>query len=506
MNATPPQLITPHASAKKRRGVVIVAVLVVIVLLSLAGYQYADMTLAEYKASENAHRLVQARALAGSGVHFAMAMTSRTANLNNIEGNLWNNPLFKDVELKGDDGKVIGRFSLIAPPEADDTAGQVRFGLECEAGKLNLNAMMKLDPTGKTLNGMLMKLPIMTADIAAAIVDWLDPDSEAKAGGAESDYYSSLSPSYRARNGPIESLDELLLVKGMTRELLYGNDLNRNGIQDANEMSDDGGGFSRGWSALLTVHSREQNRDLESGTLVWINNTDLKQLYEGLAQYIGDEELAKFIVMYRQYASADVDAALPKGTTIGSLANYQVKFDRRAAYQVNSIYDLIGVRIQRGKVIYTSPLNDPAKLSELLPGLLMYGKLADVPEIVARVNVNTAPREVLLTIPGLTAADVDKIMQTRPRLSATETTPEIFDTQAWLVTDAKFSANQMRSLDMYLGGTSQVYRVQAVGQLTGRGPTVRIEAVIDTNAGRPRIIAWRDLTELGKGLNEQPAR
>jgi hypothetical protein len=41
--------------------------------------------------------------------------------------------------------------------------------------------------------------------------------------------------------------------------------------------------------------------------------------------------------------------------------------------------------------------------------------------------------------------------------------------------------------------------VQSVGYFEGGGPSARIEAVIDTNAGRPRIIYWRDLTELGKG-------
>ena len=45
--------------------------------------------------------------------------------------------------------------------------------------------------------------------------------------------------------------------------------------------------------------------------------------------------------------------------------------------------------------------------------------------------------------------------------------------------------------------------MQALGHFDSGGPTARIEAVIDTNAGRPRIIYWRDLTELGKGFNLQ---
>ena len=56
-------------------------------------------------------------------------------------------------------------------------------------------------------------------------------------------------------------------------------------------------------------------------------------------------------------------------------------------------------------------------------------------------------------------------------------------------------------LEKYITARTQVYRVQAVGYFDGGGPTARVEAVIDTNLGRPRIVSWRDLTELGKGFD-----
>src|SRR5207247_2554528 len=101
-------------------------------------------------------------------------------------------------------------------------------------------ALIKGDPTGKKLNDMLVKLPNMTPDIAAAIVDWVDADTQPRQGGAENEYYSGLTPPYRTRNGPLDSIDELLLVRGVTPQLLYGSDLNRNGILDPEE--DDGSG------------------------------------------------------------------------------------------------------------------------------------------------------------------------------------------------------------------------------------------------------------------------
>ncbi len=48
--------------------------------------------------------------------------------------------------------------------------------------------------------------------------------------------------------------------------------------------------------------------------------------------------------------------------------------------------------------------------------------------------------------------------------------------------------------------------MQAVGYFDGKnkGPSIRVEAIVDTNSGRPRILAWRNLTELGKGWNGTP--
>ncbi len=63
------------------------------------------------------------------------------------------------------------------------------------------------------------------ATIINPIKDWLDRgDDDAITGlnGAESDYYQELEPSYSCRNAPFKHLYELLLVKGITRDLFYG--------------------------------------------------------------------------------------------------------------------------------------------------------------------------------------------------------------------------------------------------------------------------------------------
>jgi type II secretory pathway component PulK len=122
-------------------------------------------------------------------------------------------------------------------------------------------------------------------------------------------------------------------------------------------------------------------------------------------------------------------------------------------------------------------------------------------ELPARVNVNTAPQAVLAALPGLQDADVQAILAQRPSLSSTDAPDPIFQTPAWLMVEAGFKASTLKTLEKYVTARSQVYRVQVVAQFDGGGPSARVEAVIDTNGGRPRVVYYRDLTELGKGYD-----
>jgi len=64
--------------------------------------------------------------------------------------------------------------------------------------------------------------PRRHGEVIDSILDWIDRDGDSKTQGAESDYYLQLSPPYFAKNGPVDDLSELLLVKGITPEMYYG--------------------------------------------------------------------------------------------------------------------------------------------------------------------------------------------------------------------------------------------------------------------------------------------
>ena len=59
-------------------------------------------------------------------------------------------------------------------------------------------------------------------NIVDAIKDWIDPDNETTKFGAESPYYQTLEKPYSCKNAPLEFQEELLLVRGITKELFYG--------------------------------------------------------------------------------------------------------------------------------------------------------------------------------------------------------------------------------------------------------------------------------------------
>src|SRR5207237_10772752 len=146
------------------------------------------------------------------------------------------------------------------------------------------------------------------------------------------------------------------------------------------------------------------------------------------------------------------------------------------------------------------PLNDKSQARDLLPKMLDKLTTSADQDVPARVNVNTAPKLVLTALPGLTDSNVSTIMSSRQ----TTSTDPIYQTTAWLYTEAGLTPDVLKTLDRFVTARTQVYRVQVVGHFAGSGPSARIDAVIDTNRGRPRFVYWRDLSELGRGFNMTP--
>ena len=152
---------------------------------------------------------------------------------------------------------------------------------------------------------ILLEVPGMTDVIGDTILDMIDADEDPRLFGEEVD-----ANGFAWFNKPLESLDELLLIPGVTPQLVFGFDRNRNGLIDPQEAaeaaqaSQDMALHPLGWSAFLTVHSKEANARIEDGSeRLYINNGVLADLYDQLLEEFADdgnaEDWAQFIVAYR---------------------------------------------------------------------------------------------------------------------------------------------------------------------------------------------------------------
>ncbi len=111
-------------------------------------------------------------------------------------------------------------------PEFPILDGTVKIQIEDENSKININALISEYAPSTKYYGILQRFFVnmgLPMDLADTIIDWVDPDDSRFPYGAESSgYYMTLNPPYKAKNGAADSIDELLLVKGITPEVFYG--------------------------------------------------------------------------------------------------------------------------------------------------------------------------------------------------------------------------------------------------------------------------------------------
>lgn len=444
----------------RNSGVILALMLVMVAILSLVALSQLFVMRSEVAAAAAQRQGSQARTTAMSGIHRAMALLLEKPD---DLGSRYNNPeVFRHqlVSGKPDDGWFFTVF-------CDDLGegGTIRFGLEDEAGKINVNLAPK---------PVLTMLPGVTDELADCLLDYIDADSTPRPNGAEQDYYDQLAKPYQIKNGPLATLEELLLVKGFTGSIVFGEDANRNGILDPNENDADAsfppdnsdGQLDRGLRCLATAISYEYNLTSAGQKRTNINTADAAALKKaGLP-----DATANFIAAARQQGvvftdpsqllEMTIDAADPKNP------NNKVKMPS-------------GVTVE----------NLPLALDVLTTG----GKPYNGQEVLfGRVNVNVAPKQVLVCLPGMTEEIAQRIVDLRGELEAAEGS-----TIAWIYAQNVVSADVFKKVAPMLTARSKQFRLRSYGYSLSSGRFCCLEAIIDVAGGKPRISYLRDLTRLG---------
>lgn len=145
-----------------------------------------------------------------------------------------------------------------------------------EDGKININLVS--ETFLRKIIGNLGLEGEMRDTVVASLMDWRDPDDFYRLNGAENDYYRSLPDPYDCKNGNLDSIEELLLVKGVTRELFYGR-----GQRTDKEMR------GVGLKDLFSVYASGEQIDINSAPI------PVMKIALGLS-----EEMAKQVVSMRE--------------------------------------------------------------------------------------------------------------------------------------------------------------------------------------------------------------
>ncbi len=482
-------------STPDRQGTLLPLVLVVILMLTLGGYAYTEQMLTELESSVYYARDVQARAMADSGVELTLDLLSLRGLIG--EENLYHDPaIFQQTLIASENPRSNARFSVVAPIETNPTATRPRFGLMNESGKININELPNLDLDEIDAQLILMGGPeelIMPMDLADMILDYIDAEEPAQPRAFGGEYETN-------KNAPLESLDELLSIEGVTREMLYGEDANQNGMLDPGEDLNGDGSFLLGWTSFFTVHSVESNLRTDGTAKLNINQSLLTELYDAVAEEF-DEESAAFVVAYRMNGPVvpdegddgsgntatgsgtqteeqmlqDVASAVAKGIaggSDGSVTRGGLDLSAGGSNQFKSIFDLVGSQVEAqidGKATtLDSPWTENANdMLSYLPILMDAFSLSDETTILGRVNINEARYETLIGLPGMTAELADYIInQQMIDASGQPLSDQIAQraTTGWLVANGQIDLPGMRLLDQFITARGDVFRA------TSRGP------------------------------------
>ncbi|MDR0521877.1 MAG: general secretion pathway protein GspK [Planctomycetaceae bacterium] len=545
-----------HISCQKvRRGVILVVVLIVIVLLTLSVLTFSKFMSAQRRGTRHALRQTQVRLLAESGAEYMRNLLAKDTYTLLELGGLYDNPAEFCGHIVTDgtivmggiaagtaasesqiDSRDVGRFSVTAPALSENgilTGEQIRFGLEDESCKVNLRMILQIDTeTPGAGRILLMRLPGVTIDIADAILDWLDEDNEPREYGAEDDYYASLDPPYYSRNKMPDSIDELLLVRGMTPKLLYGIDWNRNGIIDRGEpdeitLDESGvtdGSLNLGLAAYLTLDSRESMTTPDGLKKINVNMEDLDELRSLLEERFEEQTWVDYIISYRQGSTGtgttDTTGAPADGSapgTSGSTAGTSSTEAAGTETTIKTLFDLVGGN--------GSPFAEDADaMRDYMP--LLYDNLttSDTP-VIGRININQAPRAVLnILIPGEAeleqesgvaaefAAEVAATMSSVVEniLAARVCDPALIEQTEmnypfWIYTQGFADFDTMKSLAEVICTQGAVFKGAVTGRFDEQSPVSRHEVWLDASeGGKPaKIIRIRDISELGPGYTAE---
>lgn len=238
-----------------QRGIALLLVVWLLALLAVIGGEFMASGRVRLFAEANKRDDLRALALALSGYRLAIAALDEdlTALARDDDGTLLlqSGASPKGVKAAGSDVRL-----------AD---GSCSWSVRNEDGLVNVND----ENLSRSVLVNLLKAcgvgPGAERDtIIDSILDWRDANREHRLNGAEEDFYRALDLPYSCKDGPLDVVEELLLVKGVSEELFAGRTeagKKRPGLRDL--VSPHAGGFNPGTAPDEVLEAWGRAREVE---------------------------------------------------------------------------------------------------------------------------------------------------------------------------------------------------------------------------------------------------
>ena len=208
-------------SQNSRRGIALIIVMIVIIVLGVLAGGFAYSMRVETTLARRANFEPDLEWLGRSGVELARFVLAQP-----IPNEPWDS---LDQKWAGGTGFRAGSRPMDAVPSILDEislennqVGEGRFSIKIVDAERKMNINLADEPILKQALFLAGVDPSASSGIVESIMDWRDPDDDPRIGGAESAYYLKLDPPYVSKNGPIDDISELLLIRDITPEIYWG--------------------------------------------------------------------------------------------------------------------------------------------------------------------------------------------------------------------------------------------------------------------------------------------
>lgn len=297
--------------ARDERGMALLITIMTVSLLVAITVQFHKTTWHKYQISSNYKIGGRLKVIADSGVNIGLALLEQDGTENTFDS-------------------LLDSWIIAEQEDLSDlfVGGKLQLTIDDLTGRLQVNSLVRKSEKSEDrekdkileeeMRAIFMRLllsgsfpvedEVEARTIVDSLVDWIDEDDRESDDGAESSYYQSFETPYSCRNGPVQYIEELLLVRGITRSLLFG-------TKD-----------SRGLADYLTVHGETGKININTAPVLVLQSLHSlvsDEMVENLEIYrtdTGNQESLADISWYRSSDGWPGDIDFEEGllTTVSS--------------------------------------------------------------------------------------------------------------------------------------------------------------------------------------------